>query len=95
MTHEELIGKINHIFTKCLTIAKKKNTDYAGSGDALDNFRYFGLYGVVVRLCDKFNRLRNIVKKEVPAVSNETIYDTLEDIINYAAIAIIMKEEEE
>ena len=78
-------------FTRCLDICKKKNHDYAGDGDALKNFKlveYLGICdaptGVMVRLCDKFSRLANVYKGG--AKVNETVDDTLDDIINYCNI---------
>lgn len=95
MTHDELIGKMEDLFAVCADLARQKNKDYAGKNDALENFRDFGFLGVIIRMNDKFKRLKNIVKNKGTAVSGETIRDTLKDIINYGAIAIIMKEEEE
>ena len=73
----------------------KKNADYAGSEDSLANLRMcekMGLssfIGVVVRLSDKFCRLMRFCKTKELAVKDESIKDTLKDIVNYAIFAII------
>lgn len=75
-----------------MTIFKKKNKDYAGEGDAFKNFRlveFMGVAsvsrGVMVRLCDKFARIANLLEKE-GAVKDESIEDTIHDAINYLII---------
>ena len=95
MTHDELITMMDGIFTNCIHLAARKNKDYASSDDALENFKDFGFLGVVVRLNDKFKRLKNVTQNKKTAVKDETVLDTLRDIIVYGAIAIIMKEEED
>ena len=62
-----------------------KNHDYAGGEDHLANFREFGLLGIVVRIGDKFHRLKGAVQRGGElAVSEETLRDTLRDLAGYA-----------
>lgn len=51
--------------------------------------------GIMVRLCDKVVRIGNLLDKK--EVSSESIFDSIEDLINYAAILhyIIKVEKEE
>jgi hypothetical protein len=42
-----------------------------------------------VRLEDKLNRLRTLNQKEEAAVKDEKIEDTLQDLANYAILALI------
>ena len=90
MNQDELMHSMEEIFSMCIRLARKKNSDYASDSDALENFRSFGRDGIIVRLGDKFTRLRNVYKRG--NVVDETLEDTLLDIINYSAIAIIMGE---
>tara|TARA_Y100000591_G_scaffold60455_1_gene48910 strand:+ start:676 stop:930 length:255 start_codon:yes stop_codon:yes gene_type:complete len=66
---------------------KKKNADY---GDA---FATYGTVGVIVRLGDKISRLSSISKTGVTLVEDEKIRDTLIDLHNYAAMAIMLLDE--
>ena len=70
-----------------LTLFEKKNTDY---GDAFANF---GTIGVLVRLSDKISRAVSISKTSVTLVKDESLRDTLIDLHNYAAMAIMLMDE--
>ena len=65
-------------------IMDTKQQDY-GSG----NISAFGEFGVLVRLNDKIERLKNLNK--MPSVKNEAIDDTYLDIANYAVIAMLIR----
>lgn len=87
-----LIKYTEQIFEECIRIMKRKNSDYGAGDDPLKNFRMVensGLCrmetGIVVRMSDKFQRVINLLEKE-PSVKEESIQDTLVDLINYAAI---------
>ena len=64
-----------------------KNNDYG------DSFANFGPIGVIVRMGDKINRLSNITNSSVTFVQTESIRDTLIDLHNYAAMAIMLMDE--
>lgn len=66
----------------------KKNADY---GDAFANY---GPIGVLVRIGDKIQRLSSITKNKIQFVDNESIRDTLIDLHNYSAMAIMLLDEE-
>jgi hypothetical protein len=66
----------------------KKNADY---GDA---FATYGAVGVLVRIGDKLSRLSSINKKSIIMVDDETMRDTLIDLHNYSAMAIMIMDEE-
>lgn len=78
-------------FQECLDISKKKNADYASSTDPFKNFRACEILGVpltkgiIVRMSDKMTRIANLLERKAE-VSDESIEDTLHDLINYAAI---------
>jgi hypothetical protein len=63
-----------------LCISKQK--DYGPK-----NISAFGLVGVLVRMNDKFERLKNLTKTG-KRPTNETIEDSLIDVANYAMIAL-------
>ena len=70
-----------------LELFSKKNKDY---GDA---FAKYGTVGVLVRMGDKIARLQSITKNSVTFVDDEKLRDTLIDLHNYAAMAIMCLDE--
>ena len=66
---------------------KRKNQDY---GDAFANY---GTIGVIVRMSDKISRAVSISNKQVSLVDDESLRDTLIDLHNYAAMAIMLMDE--
>ena len=71
----------------------KKNHDYAGK-DPLSNLREFGWKGVVVRLGDKWRRIKNYTKQGELKVKEESLKDTLIDNAVYSLLCIILYEDE-
>ena len=71
-----------------LELFKKKNADY---GDAFANY---GVVGVLVRMGDKIARLQSITTKSVSLVNSESLRDTLIDLHNYSAMAIMLLDED-
>ena len=53
----------------------------------------FNSIGVIVRMGDKINRLSSVTKNKVSLVQNESIRDTLIDLHNYSAMAIMLMDE--
>jgi hypothetical protein len=70
---------------EALELFIKKNDDY---GDA---FATFGTIGVLVRIEDKIKRCISISSKNVQLVDDETLRDTLIDLHNYAAMALMLE----
>jgi hypothetical protein len=65
----------------------KKNTDY---GDAFANY---GPVGVIVRMGDKIQRLVSVSNNNISLVNTESLRDTLIDLHNYSAMAIMLLDE--
>jgi hypothetical protein len=63
----------------------KKNADYGNS------YKQYGLIGVLVRLQDKINRALHITQHGIH-VKDESLRDTLIDLHNYAAMALMESE---
>ena len=81
------ISQYKSVHNEALELFKKKNADY---GDAFANF---GPVGVIVRMGDKINRLASVTGSSVSLVKTESIRDTLIDLHNYAAMAIMLMDE--
>jgi len=78
------VAQYKEVQARGLATFIQKNSDY---GDA---FATFGLIGVLVRISDKIHRALNISRTNVTLVSDETLDDTLLDLHNYAAMALIL-----
>lgn len=94
MKAEKMINAICLAHSRQLELLRRKNKDYAGDRDALINFRRHGVFGVMVRLHDKICRVETLADGRTAAVKNESIRDTLDDIANYANLALCLLEEE-
>ena len=81
------IVQLSKIQREAKHLFKKKNTDYG------DSFATFGSIGVIVRMQDKINRLVSIEKNNVNFVNDESMRDTLIDLHNYSAMAIMLIDE--
>jgi hypothetical protein len=81
------VEQMKQIQSGALELFTKKNADY---GDA---FAKYGLIGVLMRIEDKIQRSLSITKTGVNLVKDEGIKDTLLDLHNYAAMALILLEE--
>jgi len=79
--------QLKTIQTEALELFKRKNKDY---GDAFANY---GPIGVIVRIGDKIQRLASITKNSVTLVTDERMRDTLIDLHNYAAMALMLLDE--
>jgi len=69
---------------EALELFRKKNIDYG------DSFAEYGPVGVLVRMGDKIKRLMSISNNGVTLVNNESMRDTLIDLHNYAAMAVML-----
>ena len=87
--------KMAEIFEGCLGLSKRKGKDYAGAKDSMANLRVFGFKGILIRLFDKLYRLKNIEESGKIEVLDESVDDTLKDIIIYSALAKIMLHEKD
>lgn len=81
------VSQMEAVQKEGLELFKRKNKDYG------DSFANFGPVGVIVRMGDKINRLMSITKSGVTMVNNESIRDTLIDLHNYSAMAIMLMDE--
>jgi len=79
--------QLKNIQNTAFDLFVKKNTDY---GDA---FAKYGTIGVLMRIEDKIQRYLSISKNKIALVNDEGIKDTLIDLHNYAAMAIMLIDE--
>lgn len=93
------VAKVDSVFVKALELLRNKNRDYATDSDPFLNFRGaeslgVGLdVGILLRLQDKFTRLCNIARRDGAVhVADETVKDTLLDMMNYCGILYVWYE---
>lgn len=77
--HEMICNELNDIY-------RRKNKDYGNSFSK--QFNEYGLTSSVIRIEDKFLRLKQLAKNEA-LVKDETIEDTLLDLANYAIMTVM------
>jgi hypothetical protein len=93
-TIDDMEKDISDIITGLAELRRAKGHDYSGTEDTLDNLREFGALGVLVRIGDKFKRLKHFYRQGILAVTDEKIEDTINDLINYALYLKILYEQE-
>jgi hypothetical protein len=81
------VEQMNIIQSRALELFIRKNKDY---GDA---FAQYGTVGVLMRIEDKLHRYLSITKSGVTLVQEEGLKDTLIDLHNYAAMALMLMDE--
>jgi hypothetical protein len=89
---EEKINRVDQlkkVQDESRELFSRKNADY---GDA---FATYGSVGILVRIGDKINRLTSITNKSITLVDDESLRDTLVDLHNYAAMAVMLLDEKE
>lgn len=69
------------------TLLARKQHDYGHK-----NILKFGMQGVLVRLSDKIERLINL-KTHKSEAKNESLLDTLRDIVGYCVVALMLNDE--
>ena len=78
--HERICKELNGIY-------ERKNKDY---GDSFGrSFTEYGMTMPCIRLEDKLQRVKNLVRNGSAAVNDESIDDTLLDLANYAIMTLI------
>lgn len=82
------VDQLKAVQNEALALFIKKNADY---GDA---FAKYGIIGVLMRMEDKLQRFMSISKSEITLVNDESLCDTLIDLHNYSAMALMLLREE-
>ena len=82
------VEEMEKIQKEGLELFRKKNKDY---GDA---FAKYGAIGVLVRMGDKISRLQSITNSSISLINSESLRDTLIDLHNYSAMAIMLLDED-
>lgn len=81
------VAEFEKITTQMFETYKKKNADYGSSFD--DLFDEFGMTSALIRMKDKYNRLKSITEKKDIQVKDESVEDTLLDLANYCILTVL------
>ena len=110
MTQADYLARHKELCNEAMELTNKKNTDYADpaafDADPMRVFRNFMAVdklgvctveqGFLVRLCDKFCRLINLLRDgHEQQVSDESFKDTTLDIVNYVILLQCYRENKE
>lgn len=91
-TREDYLHDFEDECKKELELTRKKNNDYGGPVDPWKNFREFGELGILVRMSDKFARLKTaLVEKRGLEVNDESVEDTIRDLAIYSKILLLYR----
>lgn len=78
--HADICKELNELYAR-------KNHDY---GDSFhDLYVDFGIVMSAVRIGDKFNRFKTLLKAKDVAVKDENLRDTLVDLANYSIMTVM------
>ena len=88
ISQNKRVEQMKKIHTDALEVFRKKNTDYG------DSFATYGIIGILIRIEDKMRSAISISKNGVTLVKDEGIRDTLLDLHNYAAMGLMLLDEE-
>lgn len=81
------VEQMKNIQSDALKLFARKNADYGNA------FATYGIIGVLVRIQDKLQRSVSITKNGINLVDDEGIRDTLIDLHNYSAMALMLMDE--
>ena len=81
------VSQMKKIQEQALELFTKKNADYG------DSFAKYGVIGVIMRMQDKIQRYISITKNGINMVDDECVKDTLIDLHNYSAMALMLLDE--
>lgn len=95
-TQKDFLYRLNELYTGNVQLSARKNADYANEDDPFQNFRLVEIItrgrvtvedGLLVRMCDKFQRIANLLEPGRKAqVLDESLLDALSDEANYSMI---------
>ena len=79
-----MIDRFKTVQNEGLELFERKNKDYGNA------FADYGPVGVLLRMGDKIRRLQSISNSGIQLVNDESLRDTLIDLHNYSAMAILL-----
>jgi 3-methyladenine DNA glycosylase AlkD len=84
--------RFKELCDEALSTYIKKNTDYGNS--FTNSINEFGIVAAVIRISDKMERIKSLIKKKENLVKDESLIDTFKDMANYCLMSIIELEKQ-
>ena len=82
-------GQLGQVLAEMGELLRKKNKDYGSSYDK--TVEELGETVILIRIMDKFNRLKQLIKSGEPGEVEETIEETLSDLVGYGIIELVRR----
>jgi hypothetical protein len=93
MNRQQYLDAFKDMTTQMLDLTTRKNNDYGGVSDPFKNFREFGVQGILVRISDKWARIKTALQEgRELQVKDEVIEDTIFDLAVYCVILRIVRQ---
>jgi hypothetical protein len=80
------VSRFKQITNEMVNLYERKNSDYNNS--IHDTYMKYGAVAYLVRMEDKINRVRSLVRNKEQKV-DEKIHDTLVDLANYSILMLL------
>ena len=80
----EASDKVEKIQAEALSLFKRKNQQYGNT------FAKYGTVGVMIRMGEKINRFLSVSRLKIELKDEETLRDTLLNLLNYSSMAIML-----
>ena len=81
---ETSVDKVEKIQSEALSLFKRKNEQYGNA------FAKYATVGVMIRMGEKINRFLSVNCLSVELKDEETLRDTLLDLLSYSSVAIML-----
>lgn len=100
MNREQFSQFKRQMCDEVIRLTDKKNEDYADAVDVFRNIKASSTIGVdpkvgvLIRLQDKLARAGNLIGGKQAAVQDESVQDTVKDIVGYSLILLGLMEED-
>lgn len=82
-------GQLDQVLAELGELLRKKNKDYGSSYDK--TVEELGETVILIRIMDKFNRLKQLIKSGDDPEVEETIEETLSDLVGYGIIELVRR----
>lgn len=91
-TREDYIRDFTQVTKEMADLTARKNNDYGSHTDPWSNFREFGELGILVRMSDKWKRIKTALQeKREYQVADESVEDTIKDLAVYSIILLLWR----
>ena len=87
--HKEFVANVWAVMDEIGNLMITKQLDY-GPGN-INHAHGGAINGLLVRIGDKFERLKNLVKKDGIKPQHESIEDSFKDLANYGVIGLMVQ----